>query len=294
MEILGPGQPRILDRKTAVHVSTHPSEVVTCELEDGTTCRLLLKYSGFERESFGHKGGVPYEGLVYRDVVSRIGLPSVKWFGNYHEVLSGRSWLALEFVENARRISKSMTPLHEAATWIGRFHDAAKTFPSTPDLILYDADYYASWARRTLALGENYASTPAWLGDLCRVYESAAEELAAWQPTIVHGEYYAKNILVIDDVVCPIDWESAAVGQGEVDLASLTEFWKPETVAECEKAYVAGRWPEGEPAEFRRMLGLARMYIHFRWLSVVKEWEASGTSARLSRAKAEADNIGLL
>ena len=98
---------------------------------------------------------------------------------------------------------------------------------------------------------------------------------------------------VIEGAVCPIEWESAAAGQGEVDLAALTEYWKPEIVSDCETAYADSRWPEGAPVEFGRILELARMYIHLRWLAVVRQWPTDGTSGRLLRLREIAERMRL-
>lgn len=293
-EILRPLEPRVLERKRAVQVSTHPSEVVTCELSDGSRRKLLIKYSGFERDSFGHKGGVRYEAVVYRDVVSRVELSSPKWYGNYDEADSGRTWVILEFIENAQRIQKSMTRLADAASWVGRFQRASAALVPAPVLNSYDGAYYAAWAARTRVLARDSEQKHPWLIPLCDAFEHLASELAAWQPTIIHGEYYPKNILVSDGIVCPVDWESAAFAAGEVDLASLTEFWPAKIVMECEAAYVEGRWPDGPPPHFDRVLGLARLYIHFRWLGVATEWTRSGAVERLDRLKDDAERLGLL
>jgi hypothetical protein len=293
-EILGPLQPRVLERKTAVQVSTHPSEVVTCELADGSSHKLLMKYSGFERDSFGHKGGVRYEAIVYRDVVSRVGLSSPRWYGNYHEADAGRTWVILQFIENAQRIQKSQTPLASAANGIGRFQRATSALVPAPPLNSYDGEYYSGWAVRTRDLARQADVKRPWLLPLCDTFEDLSAELAAWQPTIIHGEYYPKNILVSGGIVCPVDWESAAFAAGEIDVASLTEFWPAKTVKACENAYVEGRWPDGPPPQFERMLGLARLYIHFRWLGVAAEWTRSGAAARLNRLENDADQLGLL
>jgi hypothetical protein len=65
-----------------------------------------------------------------------------------------------------------------------------------------------------------------------------------------------------------VDWESAAIAPGEIDLAALTEgrHWPSEIVQECRRAYVSSRWPEGSPCSFQRTLDMAQMYLHFRWL----------------------------
>lgn len=294
-EILGALQPQVLDRKTSVHSSSHPSEVVTCELADGSSSKLLIKYSGFdERESFGHRGGVAYEAMVYRDVLSRVALPSARWYGNYYESASGRTWVILQFMETVQHIGKSRLPLSSAANWIGRFHRATRSFVPPPALKHYDAVYYAGWARRTRALALQFGADYPWLPVLCDTFEELSAELADWQPTIIHGEYYTSNILVSNGVVCPVDWESAAFAQGEVDIASLTDLWPLSVARECEAAYVESRWPQGEPLQLPRMLGLARLYIHFRWLARPHMWTRSRAAGRVNRLKDDAGRLGLL
>ena len=85
--------------------------------------------------------------------------------------------------------------------------------------------------------------------------------------TPVHGEYYPQNVLVQGDTVRPIDWETAAVGAGEIDIAALTERWPTDTALLCRRAYAQARWPGGESADWRRRLGLAGLYLHFRWIA---------------------------
>jgi hypothetical protein len=67
--------------------------------------------------------------------------------------------------------------------------------------------------------------------------------------------------------VYPIDWESAAVAAGEIDLASLTEGWPAGYARQYERAYRKARWPNGAPADFERRLAAARLYLAFRWLA---------------------------
>jgi RIO-like serine/threonine protein kinase len=37
-------------------------------------------------------------------------------------------------------------------------------------------------------------------------YDLVVSRLAAMDPTVIHGEFYASNVLVGDERVCPIDW----------------------------------------------------------------------------------------
>jgi aminoglycoside phosphotransferase (APT) family kinase protein len=130
----------------------------------------------------------------------------------------------------------------------------------------YDRIYYAQWARRTrefaARLGLGLRGPPA----VCDGFESVVPDLLGRRPTAIHGEFYPHNIILHADSAVPIDWESAAFGAGEIDLASLTEGWSVDDVDECMREYAAARWPEGVPSEFDATFNAARLYLDFRWL----------------------------
>ena len=157
-----------------------------------------------------------------------------------------------------------------AARWIGQFHAANERrlqHTPLPFLRCYDADYYRGWARRTALRAADQPHCPLWLPRLCQQFEALIALLLAAPPTIIHGEYYPKNILYREGTIYPVDWESAAVAAGEIDLASLTEGWPAEIARRCEREYQQARWPRGAPAAFARTLEAARLYWCFRWLS---------------------------
>lgn len=60
----------------------------------------------------------------------------------------------------------------------------------------------------------------------------------------------------------------AALGPGEVDLATLTLGWPASTVTACTSAYADARWPSGWPSEMDRRLLAARRYVLLRILSI--------------------------
>ena len=116
-------------------------------------------------------------------------------------------------------------------------------------------------------------------------------------PVLIHGEYYSSNILYRNEIVYPVDWESAAMAAGEIDLAALTERWPPEIVRQCELEYQRARWPEGSPADFERTLAVAKLYLHFRWLgdrpeSTVAEYQLWRFEDLHSVSERLGDNIG--
>lgn len=165
-----------------------------------------------------------------------------------------------------------------AARWIGRFHAANEsprheTLPGF--LTTYDAEYYRGWARRTLLHADAMRRRLAWLEPLCRRFEDSVADLCAGPLTCIHGEYYPRNILYLDGEIHPVDWESAAIAAGEIDIASLTELWGDDVVRECERQYVAARWPDGPPHDLERRLWHARLYLQLRWLGDHREGPTS-------------------
>jgi hypothetical protein len=168
-----------------------------------------------------------------------------------------------------RKMREPSAAMTLAARWIGQFHNATEEClldASMRSLTRYDAEYYLAWSRRTSLLADHLRQRFPWLTTLCGRFEEVVALLLASPQTVIHGEYYPSNVLFRGKTVYPIDWESAAVAAGEIDLASLTENWGAEIERQCELEYQRVRWPEGSPAEFERRLCSARLYLQFRWL----------------------------
>jgi len=262
---------RVVGRSPIVHGS-FPSEIVRCQCDDRPELQLFCKYGvGHTISGHGHRGGVRREAAVYRRVLPHTGQSVPVFYGAYTEPKSGATWLIIEHLEGSSRLNHSFHPdaMSLGAQWIGRFHaDAAArcAIPSMGFLPRYDAEYYRGWARRTLEEANGLRPTYPWLATMCERFEDLIDVLLTQPQTIIHGEYYPKNVLVRQGTVYPVDWESAAVAAGEIDLASMTDRWPADVVREAEGAYVGARWPDGPPALFRRKLDAARLYVQFRWL----------------------------
>ena len=201
----------------------------------------------------------------------RWGLVRPRYWGEYRDP-DGGAWLIVEFLSAAARLNKTSDPYHwlvEAARWIGDFQRCCRSLPhdGVAFLTRYTPGYFSGWADRTFTFTQGWHESLPWLPGLCQAYSARGGMLAASEPTIIHGEYYPKNILIDHDTVRPVDWESAAVAPGEIDLASLTEGnWPKDVVDACIDAYVAARWPQGAPIDFASNLAAARLYLHLRWL----------------------------
>jgi Phosphotransferase enzyme family len=253
-------------------------EVITCQFADGGVRRLLGKYGGAAREvAHGHRGGVPYEAAVYARVLGALHLSPIAFYGAYEDAGTGATWLFLEYVDGSTRMHDGgdADALGRAAAWIGRFHASTQPHVTTagwPEVPDYDETYYRGWVVRTAAFAGPLAGRFPWLARLCQRWDGFVAPLLAAGATLIHGEYYPKNVLVRDGRVYPIDWETTAIGAGEIDLASLTEHWPADIVRECQVDYRRARWPKGPPADFERTLAAARLYLHFRWLGDRPEW----------------------
>ena len=288
----------VLDRRPALG-GTFPKEIVTCRLADGSEMQLFCKYSfGHGHSVHGHRGGVEYEAEVYSQLLPHLCQLTPASFGSYRH--GSDRWLMLEYVADSLRLNKSPDPadMPRAAGWAGRFHSAAGLLADDPPpfLKVYDADYYLRWARRTLSFADDLTSPHPWLRAVCRRFEDVVEHLLAAPQTVIHGEFYPKNILVRGGVVYPVDWESTAVAPGEIDLASLSDGpWGEELVRECEFAYRQARWPTAIPPAFAETLAAARIYVHLRWLGDRLEWTTDGGGSwRFRELRRLAEQKGLI
>jgi hypothetical protein len=263
----------VIGREPSTYVSTFFNEVFICRMPDGSVKKLLMKrgstHSGPSRD---HRGGVPYEAEVYQQVLAPLAM-SVPAF---HAATSTRSEtiLWMDYEEDACSLNKfGNTSLNDAAGWIGEFHrrNEPRIAELSPLLRRYNFSYYVRWARRTMDLAAPLEL--AWLPAVCAAYKKMAKELTDATPTVIHGEFYPKNILVrADRRVVPVDWESAAIALGEIDLASLVEGWSEADSLSCQRSYQQARWPGGTPDGFTERLQLAKLYWQLRWLGDASQW----------------------
>ncbi len=276
----------VLDRKLPLYVSTYYSEIVRCRLPDGSEREVLCKHSsGDGHNSYGHRGGIPYEAEVYRSVLTGSQLTFPTFYGHQSDTGTNRNWLIIEFLENAEPVHHTLKPgaMTLAAQWIGRFHavyEARLQGSAVRVLTRYDALFYLGWSQRTRQFASPQRDRYPWLADACAAYARAVDWLMAQRQTVIHGEFYPLNVLYARGRVYPVDWESAAVGVGGIDLACLTEGWSEEIARKLELEYQFARWPDGASAEFDRTLAAARFYLAFRWLGDRPEWTNGKNSAR--------------
>lgn len=228
----------------------------------------MMKRGGTTRdETMRHRGGVPYEAEIYKRVLQPLGVSVPEFIGAETDSNTGETTLYLGFVDEALRLDNAeFGAVVSAARWIGQFHGLNERRVKELEGIVnpYDAEYYLKWAE--LALEFNRHRAGAWLSVVCAHFPDLVTEMLHAPATLIHGEYYPKNILANGEWIVPVDWESAAIGMGEIDLASLLEGWANEYCQTFKDAYQCARWPDGVPHGFERRIVLAGIYWIFRWL----------------------------
>jgi fructosamine-3-kinase len=278
-------RPELLDRRPNARSSTFQSEIVTCRLADGRQLKVLCKYEQYrmpqtiDHLGWGHRRGHRYEADVYRRVLEAMGGVAPRCFGWHLGNQPGEGCLLLEYLEGAQH------PVHragivQAATWLARFHGEAEPLAAgdeTGFLIRYDRHYYAGWARRTAEFAEPLRDRYPWVGDACARFAEHGAPVLERQPTVIHGEYYPKNVLLHEGHVYAIDWESCAVGAAEVDVAMLSEGWPQQLANDMAHGYARERW-KGNPVEsFAQRLAFANVYVQLRWLGEESERTVSNS-----------------
>ena len=256
----------IISREPFINTSTFPVEIVTCKIEGGKTFDFFCKYlGGMGPNNYGHRGGVEYEAKIYLEILEKVSLSKIKYYGQC-QLKNGDTLLVIEYLGENLRIPFSKDPdvLIKAAEWIGSFHKIyADKIP--PFVKRYDKSYFTIWSKQFENSMHAYLDEYPWLKAVIDFYNDNVEILTSAQQTIIHGEYYPKNILQKQGTIYPVDWESAAVAPGEIDLASLLEGLDMETAARVKGVYKKARWPLQMDSvnDFEQRLLMAQIYFHF-------------------------------
>lgn len=222
------------------------------------------------------------EPAVYGALLPRAPGGPPELFGSLLE--PDRSWLFVEWVEGRELFQVGERELwEEAARWLARFHAALAPeldrCRTEARLIDHDAAFYRRWIERA----REFAADPKPVEWLAGRHEQVVEALLAQSRTVLHGEFYASNVLIAADSdptrlgrksdarVAPVDWELAAVGPGLTDLAALVSGWPGTDRQALASAYAA---EPGIPAFGLRDLDFARLQLAVQWLGwAPPEWK---------------------
>ncbi|HEX5593766.1 MAG TPA: phosphotransferase [Solirubrobacterales bacterium] len=305
-----------VERRPSPYRTSFPIEELRVELRGRGPLRLgckRLDWTALEPEAQLAKPRFLHdperEPAVYRSLLPQAPPGPPEFFGA--AAAGERHLLFFEWVEGRELFQVGERELWEgAARWLARFHAAM-----APDLdrhrregrlIDHDAAFYRGWMERAgrfaTERGGDAATTVAWLRER---HGQVVEALCALPRTVLHGEFYASNVLVASDFehspvgrksdarVAPVDWELAAAGLGLTDLAALVSGWPRAEREAIATAYAAE--PGVSPFESRD-LDFARLQVAIQWLGwAPPEWEPPEGRRHdwLGEAVALAEELGL-
>jgi hypothetical protein len=306
-DLLGVLEPTVgriarLDRRPSAYSSSFAIEDLDVQLADGRLLALVFKNVGRDGLLPGARSVKPEflrdprrEIEVYRCVLG----PDVgaRYFASVTDDAAGRYWLFLERVTGVELYQVGDIETWQAvARWLARFHARfAADAPRLADeahLLRHDAAFYQRWPQRArdvlavkLGIGRE---TRERFNRMVSHYGAVVEQLVALPVTVIHGEFYASNVLVDGSRVCPVDWEMAALGPGLIDLAALTAGkW-----TDCEKAALVQAYEDSLTPD---ALDWCRLHLAVQWLGWSAEWTPPAGHAQdwLGEALRLADVLGL-
>jgi aminoglycoside phosphotransferase (APT) family kinase protein len=309
----GAGAPGAIGRRPYEYRTSFPLEQLDLTLEDGTSLRLVFKQLDWDALGDEARLAKPRflhdprrETAVYGTVLAAAPSGPPRFYGSAIDSERGRHWLFIEWVDGRELFQVGERELWEAAaSWLGAMHrqlgGELDRHRASGHLLEYDRAHYRRWIERA----RRFAGSPGQpesharsVDSLLARYEPAIEELLAMPRTVIHGEFYASNVLVAGDAadprVCPVDWELTAAAPGLIDLAALVSGgWGEEDREALVSAYGAAAGPRSFSP---RRLDLARLHLAVQWLGwAPAEWEPPAGQRQdwLGEALALAERLGL-
>jgi len=296
-----PRRVREIERRVSEYCSSFMLEELDVILDDGEELALLLKDLS-PGSLFGRAVEVKPDFMfeprreieTYRRILSRYWIGAPQYYGSIVEPEHARYWLLME------RLSPVMLwqmggfeTWTTVAAWMAEMHaELAKVHVDAAEeraahLMQYDREFYWRWmqrARKFVGAGDDTAERHAsnaveWLASR---YEKVVERLCALPLTVIHGEFFASNVLIDPDPdhfrVCPVDWELAAVAPGHIDVAALSAGnWTPAQKEAMSLAYFDAMPQAGlmqpDRADFLVDMECCRLHQAVQWLGWSPGWK---------------------
>lgn len=226
----------------------------------------------------------------YRDLLQNTCLETASVFGARSDDRSGEHWLLLEKVPGDELYKIGDFALwRQVARWLARMHHELmglqRAASTTGALLKYDAEFYHRWVDRAERHLLESSETRGGLSKnrvrgLLQASRQSIPRLCRLTTTIIHGEFYASNILVArrekEARVCPVDWETVAIGPALFDVAALISGnWSQANRRALIRDYrnaMSSNNDELTDAEFYEALRLCRMHTAIRWLGWSPGW----------------------
>jgi predicted glycoside hydrolase/deacetylase ChbG (UPF0249 family)/aminoglycoside phosphotransferase (APT) family kinase protein len=294
---------RVLRRELSPYSTSFAIEEIDLLLDGGEALHLVFKNLGPEasvsdgptiRPSFMYRPD--REILLYRNALKDAGLGTAVCYGTVVDAQAGRYWLFLERL-NAAQLRHVGDPeiFDAAARWLARLHTSldrmgGSTHSSLP-ISKYDRAFYERWLHRFKSLAERVENKDSGLFQrVAGFYDRAIDQLLQLPTTLIHGEFYPSNVLVQDAAgnsrrICPIDWETAAIGPPAIDLAALVAGdWSDSARDRMVSAYADEMTRlDARPlltSDFATTLDLCRLHQAVQWVAWSESWQPPPDQSR--------------
>jgi aminoglycoside phosphotransferase (APT) family kinase protein len=287
--------------------------------DDGTALDLLFKnvsLQGLSPIARAAKPAFLYEPmreiLTYRNVLATERMGTATCYGSVADPSAGRYWLFLEKVAGTELYQVGEFEVwQEAARWLAALHcrlaATVEALGNAVPLIRHDRDWYHMWLHRAKAI-VNPDLTDGGKGPMAErligSYDRVVDRLLSLPATLLHGEFFAPNVLVRElpagPRICPVDWELAGCGPGLMDLAALTAgTWSDEERTALAMAYHSAYpktdgWPPS-PDAFLEAFDFCRLQLAIQRTGWATGWSPPSAQSQdwLGQALALAEKLGL-
>lgn len=261
--------------------STFRSYVISVALRGGKKRAVFLKdFGSSEREVPDLRARRNRELLVYRDLLPGSCLGNPRYYGSVWDEPQQRFWLLLEFVEATPIGELGFDRWLDAVRWLGRLHGFSvendQRVQQSTWLVRHDRSFFERTAvAANRALSHFPLPLAQRLGAVVSTYAPLIDAMVRQPPVLVHGSYGKEHILLDSSAeprrVCPVDWESAALGASLFDLAYLIDGFGSPVLDDIIAVYREALSPAGTtiPAtdEVMRLLNCYLLHRTMSWLS---------------------------
>ena len=253
---------RLAGRRRHFFSSSAVTDTLFFRDADGMRSEVLLK-SSHGGEGRGSAAAIAYEAAVYAGPLRALaGLETARFIAARRD--GETAWLAIERIAGAERIKNRGVPTYRrAARWLGRFHRlAADRAPELERVLRRETLAELLHAADTVHGARANRPLPRAIARALDWYRTGGAHALVELQAPAHGEFYPANVIVAGPRLCAVDWECAAIGSAERDLAMLSEGWDGAQREMLENDYARERW--GCPVlsdDVRRRLEIARMQL---------------------------------
>jgi len=289
-----------LERRISEYCSSYLIEELDLTFDDGMTLQLIFKdlskaalltSAGYIKPAFFYN---PLREIdTYRKILSQHKLGTAACFGAHIDAEQKQYWLFLERVPPVLLWQMGdMGCWDETARWLAGMHSylvretELRESQHIGHLIKYDERFYRRWIDRAVEFVREGDTSPDResanaIAAIGANYDRVIEHMLSLPVTVIHGEFFASNILLDSDPehfrLCPVDWEMAAVAPGLVDLAGLTSgHWTTTQKNTMARAYYDAL-PDSSPVKcgwrkFSIDLEFCRLHQAVQWLGWSPGW----------------------